>query len=207
VASSLSVTSIEGFVLDLLRRFTNLQATDEAMVLSDFQMALQQTEARIFEEATHHPEYAGMGTTLTLALVSGWLLFVIHAGDSRCYLLRAGKLQQLTEDHTWVGEMTRLGKIKPEAARTHDFRHVITNCLGGDESGVRVEVQKMVLQPGDTILLCSDGLTNMVDDERIAKILASYPEPRLACEQLVTEAKDRGGRDNITVIVSRFETT
>jgi protein phosphatase len=87
VASALSVASIEAFVLHLLKRFSNLQATDEQAVLKDFQAALKQADARLAEEVAHHPEFAGMGTTLTLAFASGWRLFVVHAGDSRCSLL------------------------------------------------------------------------------------------------------------------------
>jgi len=205
VASALTLATIEAFVLHLLKRFSNLQTTDEQGVLKDFQAALWQADARVFEEAAHHPEFAGMGTTLTLAFVSGRMLFVVHAGDSRCYLFRGGKLRQLTTDHTLAGELARRGVIKPEEVRHHQWRHVVTNVIGGTEAGVRVDVLKTDVEAGDVVLLCSDGLTDMLEDERIAAILAAEGEPRSACARLVSEANDQGGRDNVTALVARFE--
>jgi protein phosphatase len=205
VASALTVATIEAFVLHLLKRFSNLHTTDEQTVLKDFQAALRQAEARIAEESAHHPEFAGMGTTVTLAFVSGWKLFVFHAGDSRCYLCRRGQLRQLTADHTVAAELARQGVIKPEEVIHNRFRHVVTNVLGGNEAGVRVDVQKTDLETGDAMLLCSDGLTDMLSDEQIAAVLKSEPDPRTACERLVKAANEAGGRDNVTAIVARFE--
>jgi protein phosphatase len=205
VASALTVATIEAFVLHLLKRFSNLQATDEQTVLKDLQAALKQADARIFEEAAHHPEFTGMGTTLTLAFVSGWKLFVIHAGDSRCYLFRGGQLRQLTVDHTLAGELARRGVIKPEDVGHHHFKHVVTNALGGHEAGVHVDVQSVDLDTGDVVVLCSDGLTDMLSDARIAAILADVAEPQAACKCLVAEANAQGGKDNITAIVALFE--
>jgi protein phosphatase len=205
VASALGVESIETFVLHLLKRFSNLQAADEAGVLADLKSALQQADARIFEEIAHHPEFTGMGTTVTMAFTSRQTLFVLNAGDSRCYLFRRGRLKQLTEDHTLVAELARHGEIKPEDIRHHQFRHIVTNVLGGGEAGVRVDVRKEDLQPGDLLLLCSDGLTEMLDDNRIAGVLAAESEPEPACRRLIAEANEAGGRDNITVILARFE--
>ncbi len=206
VASALSVATIEAFILHLLKRFSNLRAADESAVLRDFQAALCLADARLAEESAHHPEFAGMGTTLTLAFVSGWKLFVIHAGDSRCYLYRAGRLRQLTSDHTVAAELARNGVIKPEDLCRNRFRHVVTNVLGGHGSGgVRVEVQKADLETGDVILLCSDGLTDMLADDQIAAVLESQPDPEVAGERLVAEANEAGGSDNITAVVARFE--
>jgi protein phosphatase len=205
VASALTVATIETFVLHLLKRFSNLQAADEQGVLTDLQTALQQADARIFETAARHPEFTGMGTTLTLALVSGWKLFVIHAGDSRCYLFRAGKLRQLTVDHTLAGEMARRGMIKPEDVCHHQYRHVVTNALGGTEIGVHVDVLSANLEPDDVLLLCSDGLTDMLSDDGIASLLSAEEDPQAACERLVAAANEHGGRDNVTVIVARFD--
>jgi protein phosphatase len=205
VASALSLESIEGFVLHLLTRFSNVLATDEQVVVKDFQAALRQADERIFAEAAQHPEFSGMGTTLTLAFVSGRMLFVIHAGDSRCYLLHRDKLRQLTTDHTLAGELAQRGIIKPEEVRHHQWRHVVTNALGGKEVGVRVEMHKLELETGDVLLLCTDGLTDMLTDEQIAATLTAEAEPRAACERLVAEANDKGGKDNITAVVARFE--
>jgi len=206
VASALSVEAVEGFVVELLRRFSNLQAADEHGVLADLREAVRQADARIFEEVGQHPELAGMGTTLTMAFTSGRRLFVIHAGDSRCYLHRGGTLEQLTEDHTLVAEMARRGEISPQEARHHRLRHVVTNVLGGDRAGVQVDVQRVSLEVGDALLLCSDGLTEMLDDGRIAAVLAAEDDPRQACERLVAEANAAGGKDNVTTVVARFGT-
>jgi len=208
VASALTVASIEAFVLHILHRFSNLEGTDEQTVERDFQTALRQADARIFEEAAHHPEFVGMGTTLTMAFASGKKLFVIHAGDSRCYLFRGGKLRQLTLDQTIAAELARRGVIKPEQVSRHQFRHMVTNYLGvtqRSDTGVQVNVSKTDLEKADVMLLCSDGLTDMLADDRIASILAAEREPRSACERLVAEANGQGGKDNVTAIVARFE--
>jgi protein phosphatase len=204
VASALGVASVEAYVLHLLKRCFHFQTTDEAAILRELQTALQQADARLCDEAADHPEFAGMGTTLTLAFVSGWKLFVVHAGDSRCYLFRDGKLEQLTEDHTVAAELARRGLIEPEEVKEHRYRHVLTNVVGGSNVGVRVDVQRLDLEVGDVVLLCSDGLTEMLSDERIAAILA-IDGPGAACAKLVAEANDKGGRDNITAVVARFD--
>ena len=205
VASALSVVSIEGFLLNTLKRFFHLKGPDEQGVMKEFRGALQEADARIFEEASRHPEMLGMGTTLTLAFAINRRLFVAHVGDSRCYLFSRGELHQLTQDHTKVAEMVRAGALSVEEAFWHPHRHVVTNVLGGPEPGVRVEMHKLDLELGDVVVLCSDGLTQMVPDARIAAILAQEQEPRRACERLVAEANELGGQDNITVIVARFE--
>jgi serine/threonine protein phosphatase PrpC len=205
VASALGVVTVEGFLLNTLKRFFHLQVPEEQNVMKEFQHALMEADARIFEEAYKHPELLGMGTTLTMAFAVDWKLLVAHAGDSRCYLLSKGELYQLTQDHTMVAEMVRLGVLSPAEATRHPDRHVITNVLGGHEPGVRVEMHKLNLEPADVVLLCSDGLSEMVPDARIAAILEEEQEPQRACERLVAEANERGGKDNITAIVARFE--
>ncbi len=206
VASALTVTTIEAFILHILKRFSNLQPSDEPSVLMDFQAALREADARVFDEAAHHPEFAGMGTTLTMAFVSGRRLFVVHAGDSRCYLFRDGELTHLTNDHTLASELARRGVIKPQEVGHHQWRaHVVTNVIGGGTTGVHADMRQAELQAGDVVLLCSDGLSEMIADEEIAAILAATTEPQSACERLVTAANDGGGRDNITAVVARFD--
>jgi protein phosphatase len=205
VASALSVETVEAFVVELLRRFSNLQPADEHGVIGDLREAVRQADARIVEEAREHPEFKGMGTTLTMVFASGQRLFIFHAGDSRCYLFRARQVQQLTEDHTLVAELVRAGAVSAEEARRHPHRHVVTNVLGGDHAGVRVDVLRGTLEAGDVLLLCSDGLTDMLDDQRIATVLATEPDLEQACRRLVREANEAGGKDNITAIVARFD--
>jgi protein phosphatase len=204
VASSLTVETIEEYLLNTLKRFSNLQNNEEPNALKELQAALIQADARIFAETEKHPQWHGMGTTLTLAFAVNWKLFVAHAGDSRCYFFSNGHLKQLTQDHTIVGEFVRHGILTPEGGAHHPYRHIVTNVLGGSEPGVQVELHRLDLHPGDTLLLCSDGLTEMVSDEQIALILGQEPQPQAACQRLVAEANKQGGKDNVTVIVARI---
>ncbi len=203
-ASALAVQTIENFVLHAFKWFFQLRGPEGNTVLSEFQTALREADSRLVEESSRHPELRGMGTTLTMGYHFDARLFIVHVGDSRCYLQRGGKLTQLTRDHTLVAELARKGAMSAEEAATHQWRHVIVNVVGGNEAGVRVEAHKLELNAGDVVLLCSDGLTEMVSDERIAAVLGSAPEPKSAATQLVAEANANGGRDNITVVVARF---
>lgn len=204
VASALSVVTVEGFLLNTLHHFFNLKASDEQNVLMDFQNALLQADAKVVEEASQHPELRGMGTTLTMAFAINWRLFVAHVGDSRCYLFSRNELHQLTQDHTMVAEMVRQGALAPNKASQHPYRHIITNFLGSAEQGVHVELHKLDLEPGDVLLLCTDGLTEMLSDDCIACVLREEQEPQRICERLVADANEKGGKDNITVIVGVF---
>jgi protein phosphatase len=203
-ASALVVDSIENFVLDTLKWFFGLTGGEENEVLAEFQSALGQAEAALFAESARHPELSGMGSTLTLAYALGTRLFVAHVGDSRCYLYHGGRLQRLTHDHTMVQDLVRAGQLRPEDAERNALRHVITNVVGGHTPGVQVEVQRVDLAAGDRLLLCSDGLTEMVPDGDIAGVLRDEQDPRGACENLVARANRAGGRDNVTVVVAHF---
>jgi protein phosphatase len=204
-ASALAVGVMERFILDACKWFFHLQGAEEGHVLNDFRNALQQTDARVIEEARRQPQLWGMGTTLTMAYSLGRDLFLVHVGDSRGYLCRQGHLKQVTRDHTYVQELLDRGHLSPEEASTHQFRHVITNVVGGTEQGVRPEIHRLTVQVGDVLLLCSDGLTEMVSDADIAAVLASVPEPQAACERLIAAANERGGKDNVTVVVVRYD--
>jgi len=205
VASALSLVSIETFLLNSLRRFSTLKCSEESTVLQEFEAAVRQADARLFEEASQHPELLGMGTTLTMAFAVRRCLFVAHAGDSRCYLYAGGQLRQVTRDHTMVAEMVRQKLLSEAEASRHSYRNIVTNILGGNERGVHVEVQRLDLQPGHVMLLCSDGLSGMVSDEQIAAILRDESDPERACQRLVAAANANGGKDNITTIVVHFD--
>jgi protein phosphatase len=200
-ASALAIVSIEDFLLRALHWFFRLQGD---AVLNEFQTALRAADERIFNEAQARPGLRGMGTTVTIAYVVGKVLYVAHAGDSRLYLLREGQLHQLTQDHTLVGELVRNKVIDPEAASQHPMRNVITNSVGGDTLGVQPEVNRLALASGDTLLLCTDGLSEMVSDEEIAAILSREEDPQRASDLLVVQANEHGGSDNITAVVARF---
>ncbi len=204
-ASALAIHTIEGFMLDALKWFSQLRGEEGNAVLHEFQQAVSQADAALFAEAERHPELHGMGTTFTMAYSLHDDLFVAHVGDSRGYLLRRGQMYRMTHDHTMVDEMVQRGLLSPEEAAGHRLRHIITNALGGRDPGVRVELHKIRLEPGDVLLLCSDGLTEMVPDAEIAAVLHGEPGPWEACETLVARANERGGKDNITVVVARYE--
>lgn len=203
-ASAMAIDSVETFILDTFKWFAQFKEPEHDQVLADFQMALSEANARVLGEARDWPELRGMGTTLTLAYSLNDVLFIAHVGDTRCYICRKGTLYRLTHDHTLVEDMVRNGNVAIEDAAKHHLRHVITNAVGGTSANVHVEVHKLPLEPGDRLLLCSDGLTGMLTDEEINRVLLDANEPAEACRQLVSRANEAGGRDNITVVVAEF---
>jgi protein phosphatase len=203
-ASAIAVSSVEEYVLDALKWFATAQPQDDDAVGLEFRDAISRAHQLVCYQSQQQPQLRGMGTTLTLAHSVNDTLFVAHVGDSRAYLYREGHLRQLTRDHTLVEDLLREGALKPEEARTHRWRHVITNSVGGDQDKVRIDIHKLELFAGDIVLLCSDGLTEMVSRESIADVLGSHGEPRSWCRELVDQANAAGGTDNITVAIARY---
>jgi PPM family protein phosphatase len=161
---------------------------------------IQEANRRVFERANEDAAVSGMGTTVTAALVEDGVIWFGHVGDSRAYLVREGKLQQLTEDHSLVAELQRSGKLSAEEAEVHPQRSVITRALGTDPS---VDVDSFPIEPrtGDVFLICSDGLTDMVDDETIRDTVESHRgDLDGIARALIGAANKRGGEDNITVV-------
>jgi protein phosphatase len=163
-----------------------------------------QANGRVYSQAQSDDQFAGMGTTLTVAFVGEDDLAIAHVGDSRFYVLRDGELEQLTDDHSLVGELVRRGQISAEEAEDHPQRSIITRALG-IEGEVTVDHFSWPVRDGDVFLLCSDGLTGMVSDAGVAEILAGAPSLAVAAQRLVAAANEAGGRDNITVILFRVE--
>ena len=166
---------------------------------------IEEANRRIHELARADPSRAGMGTTITAAIVDAQAeeVGIGHVGDSRAYRLRRGKLERLTRDHSLVEEMRRKGQITDAQAEDHPQRSIITRALG-PEPDVEVDLQTVPAAPGDVFLLCSDGLTTMVNEERIAAVLSSATSMREAVRALVDEANGAGGRDNITALAFRL---
>lgn len=160
----------------------------------------------IHELARKDPSLAGMGTTTTAAIVDleAEEVAIGHVGDSRAYRFRGGKLEQLTRDHSLVEEMRRKGQLTDAQAEDHPQRSIITRALG-PEAAVKVDLQTVPAQPGDVFLICSDGLTTMLDDDHIARLLGRASSIEAAVRALVDEANRAGGRDNITVVAFRLE--
>ena len=191
VASSLAVKTLSSI---------DLSAEGLAASLEE---RVKQANRRVLEQGAADRELRGMGTTLTAVLADGERAYVAHVGDSRAYLLRDGNLQQLTEDHTLVQRMVREGKLSAEEAGNHPQRSILTRALGVEEN-LSVEQLTMDLHAGDRLILCTDGLTSMVDRENIQEILEAESDPQAASERLVDAANAAGGDDNITVIVLDF---
>jgi serine/threonine protein phosphatase PrpC len=167
--------------------------------------AIAEANSAILERAAADPSLWGMGTTVTAAAVAGDLLQLAHVGDSRAYLLRDGTLDQRTTDHTVVGELVRRGRLTPAQAAIHPERSILTRAVGLDPR-IPVDAPDPIdLQPGDQVLLCSDGLTEAVRDPQITEILSTNPDGNAACTALIDAANNAGGPDNITVVLLRAE--
>ena len=165
---------------------------------------VREANRRIHELSHADDERHGMGTTLTAAYVDDSHLAIAHVGDSRAYLFRDGELRRLTQDHSLVGELVRKGKLTEEQAEEHPQRSIITRALGPEPS-VEVDTWSYPVRDGDIVLLCSDGLTSMITEEKIAEVLESSPSLKEAASRLIREANAAGGRDNITVVLTRLE--
>jgi len=165
---------------------------------------VREANHRIYERSRADRGRAGMGTTLTAAYVDDAHVAIAHVGDSRAYLFRGGTLQRLTQDHSLVDELVRRGKLTEEQAAEHPQRSIITRALG-PEPDVEVDTWTYPGRSDDVILLCSDGLTSMISEDRVRAILGSHENLEAAAETLINEANDAGGRDNITVVLFRLE--
>lgn len=192
-ASRLAVEAIKEVASEL----AETQAVSEVLV-----SAVQSANQRIFEASTQDQQLAGMGTTLTGAVVEPGRAWLAHVGDSRAYLIRNGQIAQLTADHSLVEELVRRGHLSESEAQIHPQRNLLLQALGVAPT-VEVETREETLQPGDVLLLCSDGLTNMVPDRDIADIITNAATLEAAAEKLISLANKRGGHDNITVVLVR----
>ncbi len=163
--------------------------------------AIVEANEAVYDKAEDNSELRGMGTTITAGtLAAGGTLLIAHVGDSRAYLLRDSDLSQITDDHSLVEEMVRDGQLTPEQAAVHPQRSIITRALGIDAE-VEVALYPVELQPGDRLMLCSDGLTTMVSADDIAAILRRESDPQRAARQLIDAANEAGGEDNVTAVV------
>jgi protein phosphatase len=177
-------------------------ARSELTVPSRLSEAISQANRRIFQEAENHPEYYGMGTTVSIVLIHGDHAYVAHVGDSRVYHSRNGNsLCQITEDHSLVAEQVRNGYISEEEARSHSLKNLITRAVGTKDS-VKVDLFALRIRPGDTFLICSDGLSNMVDNDQFAAALAG-DNLQGAARLLIGRALEAGAPDNVTAVLIR----
>jgi protein phosphatase len=166
--------------------------------------AVHLANRNIFKSAEENSDQHGMGATLTAVWIDGAKLSIAHVGDSRAYLLRGGTLLQLTRDHSLVAEQVRRGILTPAEAEESDMQSVLLRALGA-QAEIEVDAEEHTLFPRDVLLLCSDGLTRMVTEPEIAGTLQAETDPARAAEKLIALANERGGPDNITVVIARIE--
>ena len=197
VASEMAVNIVS-------RELGSLRGLPDGEAASRLRTAIRKANGAIFERTLAEHEKRGMGTTATVMVLFSRRYMIGQVGDSRAYLLREGRLLQLTKDHSYVQEQVDAGLLTPEQARTHPYSNVITRCVGANED-VAPDVYFGNLEQNDLVLLASDGLTGMLEDEQLAKILATEDNPESAVNRMIADANRRGGLDNITAIVIRVE--
>jgi serine/threonine protein phosphatase PrpC len=203
-ACTIAVDQLTTYVLNSLSWCFRLEEDSEHDFEDNLKEALESCQKSIQDVVARHPEMHSMGTTMTMVYIVWPRAFVVHIGDSRCYLLRNGELAQITVDHTVSEIMVETGKMSREEARHSPMGHALWNVLGGRSTELAVDVYKLTLERDDVLLLCTDGLYNMVPHEPLQKLLNSLTSAESACRKLVDLANESGGKDNITVIVSHF---
>lgn len=206
LASSLAVQTVTRCALITAPcLFASDESVSETVLCEQLSHALLSCQRAMDADAERRPEHRQMGTTLTMGCIVWPNLYVVHAGDSRCYLLRRGALHRLTRDHTAAQELVDAGIMTEEATSRTPFAHVLSNAIIARDDGevVHPEVRRTELSKGDTVVLCTDGLTLHLSEGEIARIVSSARSAGEACELLVRQANEAGGRDNITVAIGR----
>jgi len=204
IASRMAVSGLVKLVLAMPDWIFHLDQTVSDAATERSKSRFRHLNTLLIEQAAQDPALRGMGTTLTAARNLGRDLQIVHVGDSRAYLLRQSRLHRLTRDHTYVQLLVDSGQLSKEEAADFGARHVLVNALGGFDEDVEVDVDRLELTSGDRLLLCSDGLTDLVDDDAIRQVLIESRESAEASRRLVDVALARGGRDNVTVVVAAY---
>jgi PPM family protein phosphatase len=204
VASRLAIREIMRLAFELPDWIVRIDDRTREPAAERAQRRIEKLNEMVIDGGQRDPDLRGMGCTLTAARNLGRVLQVAHVGDSRAYLLRGGRLLRLTRDHTYVQMLVDSGVMSEAEAATSQSRHLLINAIGGSEEEVHVDVDRVRLATGDRVLLCSDGLTDAVDDDAIRSVLAEAATARAACEALVARALEAGGHDNITVAVAIY---
>lgn len=203
-ASQIAVQTMANYVLNTMPWFFRLEEGRESDLHEELKLALEECQRSIESAAATNPQRRGMGTTLTMAYILWPRLYVVHAGDSRCYLLRGSRLEQVTTDHTIAQRMVEKGILDAREAQESRWSHVLWNCVGGGTHELNPDVYKATLQIGDSLLLCSDGLTACMEPHQIAELLQKKLSAEQTCRQLVDTANSAGSPDNLTVVVAHF---
>ncbi|MTI47721.1 Stp1/IreP family PP2C-type Ser/Thr phosphatase [Sporosalibacterium faouarense] len=196
VASRIVVETVE----EMVKEYKEELVKKELEVPKFINEVLNESNNRVYEKSNSNEEYEGMGTTVTMAVILNNEIYIGHIGDSRAYLIRNEEIMQITQDHSLVAELVRNGSISEVDAINHPQKNIITRALGTDAT-VKIDILSKDVEEGDIILLCTDGLSNMVSDGLIKEILLSAEDKQEACEKLVSTANELGGLDNITALV------
>ncbi len=205
VASRTAIATFVDIVLRTPALIFRLDEQNTKDVLTRMSARFEQMKQALEEAVRVDPTLTGMGTTMTLAINFGADLLVAHVGDSRAYLLRQGHLERLTRDQTMVQSLLDQGAISAEELAHHPMRHMLAGVLGSKGKPINVELRFIGLEDGDQVLVCSDGLTEMVAEAVIADALAAAPTAEAACQRLIELANSHGGKDNVTAVVSRYQ--
>lgn len=204
VASRMASTLFLNLVVNAGKWANRIDDRESKAWMGKMEVYYNTIHAALIKQAESEPTLSGMGTTLTVSYSFCSDLFIAHVGDSRACLMREGVLHRLTRDQTLAQAMADRGEIAPEAVARHRFRNVLTNALGARAGPVEIELQRFQLIEDDRLLLCSDGLTDMIDDALIVEVLNRTQDSGTACRELVDLALEAGGRDNITVLLARY---
>jgi protein phosphatase len=203
-ASGTAVRTVAHYVTHLTDLYRRLDSDKEAVFLAELEASAWKSHEVLRAQGDREYEGRGGATTLTMVAVLWPRAYLVQVGDSRCYRLRDGKLELLTQDHTWVNEQVVAGFLSKEQARAHPLKNVVTRALGG-ESDVLVDVREVEVRSGDLFLLCSDGLTGMLSDADILDCMSSGGSLHEICRALITDSNARGGMDNVTVVLLSVE--
>jgi serine/threonine protein phosphatase PrpC len=201
IASRMAVEFVAQNLLDSLRVEQSMEQRNFSRI---FKASIEDANRSVFQEGQRDPNLKGMGTTLTAAAVFDTTLFFAQLGDSRAYLIRNGSITQMTQDQSLVAQLVASGALGPEEAKKHPQRNVILQALGL-ENEVNVVMSYQNLKRHDRVVLCSDGLSGKVEAEEVNEVLHKWARPKDACQRLIDLARERGGEDNITVIVASFD--
>ena len=206
-ASAIAVNTVEEVLTSMDFRPEALQLDEDdgpvEVTREKLRYAIRLAGKRIYEKAIEEPEYKGMGTTCLGLLIDGGNAFVAHVGDSRGYIVRDGRIEQFTEDHSLVNEKIKAGLLTPEEAKNHKLKNIITRSLGYMED-VEIDIQVRAVRRGDRFVMCSDGLSNLVEASEMGETALDF-SPQETARKLIELACSRGGDDNITVIVTRID--
>jgi len=176
-----------------------IESSEETNPVKIMRQSIELANMQLLQKANENSELMGMGTTLVAATIVKEYIYIANIGDSRLYIINSG-IRQITKDHSLVEEMIRLGEIDREDAKNHPDKNIITRAIGAAEE-ISVDFFEMKLEKDDTVLMCSDGLTNMIDDDEICQIIKNQKTPEQKAQKLVETANNNGGKDNIAVII------